>query len=121
MSAARGVVTGAVAFLVLSVLLIGVLVATVTADDRGGGLSATIIALTTLAAVPAGALGAWQAAAGGARTQGAAVLAGTAGPSLVSLLSVVLERDDVLLSVLVLALTVAGAAAGAGLLARRLE
>jgi hypothetical protein len=126
----RGITAGAGTF-ILTVLVAMAAVAVTTADagtgwaDRHTLTAVLFTALWALAAAGAGAIGAWQAAEGGAPHQAAARLAGALGPTvLIVLASLTAMGGDGASPGAVVAeavVEIAAAFAGAGALARRLE
>ncbi|HKE77936.1 MAG TPA: hypothetical protein VKB54_01470 [Solirubrobacteraceae bacterium] len=126
----RGITAGAATFIVT--VLVAMAAVAVTTADAGTGwaerhtLTAVLFTgLWALAAACAGAIGAWQAAEGGAPDQAAARLAGALGPTvLIVLASLTALGGDGASPAAVVAeavVEIAAAFAGAGALARRLE
>lgn len=86
-------------------------------------LGVTLAAVVFLGTAAGAAAGAWQAAAGGAPSRASTALAGAAGPALLgSTVSVALSLGESISlgrTILELTMVVAGALAGASLVARR--
>jgi hypothetical protein len=126
----RGVAAGAGAMLVAVVLALMFVVA-LSGDpgpgwaDRHAVAGVLLTALWCVAAAGAGAVGAWQAAEGGAPDHAAARLAGALGPAaLIVVVSVAALGGEGASSAVVVVeglVEIAAAVAGAAALARRLE
>jgi hypothetical protein len=124
----RGAAAGAGAMLVAVVVGLAFVVA-LSGDpgpgwaDRGTATGVLTTALWCLAAAGAGAVGAWQAALGGAPDHAAARLAGALGPGLLIVVASVSAVGGAPAGVVVVEALVelAAAVAGASALARRLE
>jgi hypothetical protein len=126
----RGALAGGVVMIVA--VLPAVALVTAVVGDAGPGWAeqrtftgVAFTALWALAAAGAGAIGAWQAAEGGAPSRAAARLAGALGPALLILVvSVASLGGDGASSAAIVAqavVEIAAAVAGATALARRLE
>jgi hypothetical protein len=124
----RGVAAGTGAMLVAVVVLLTFVMA--LSGDPGPGWAdrhtvtgVLLTALWCLAAAGAGAVGAWQAAEGGAPDHAAARLAGALGPGALVVLASVSTIGGAPAGVVVIEalVEVAAAVAGAALLAARLE
>lgn len=120
-AAAAGAGTGVLTAMVLLFLVLALL-----GSGDAGTVAALLLVVVLLAALAGGAVGAWQAAAAGAPSRGAAIVAGALGPALVGVLSAVtvaaadppvgagaLSREILVI--------LTGSLGGAWLLARRLE
>lgn len=124
----RGVAAGAGAMLVAVVVLLTFVIA-VSGDpgpgwaDRHTVTGVLLTALWCLAAAGAGAVGAWQAAEGGAPDHATARLAGALGPAVLVVLASVSTIGGAPAAVIAIEalVEVAAAVAGAAVLARRLE
>ena len=123
----RGAAAGAAAMLVVVVALMFVLA---LSGDPGPGWAdrhtltgVLLTALWSVAAAGAGAVGAWQAAEGGAPDHAAARLAGALGPTALIVLASATAAGGVPVGVVAIEalVEVASAVAGAAALARRLE
>jgi len=124
----RGAGAGAGAMLVAVVVLLTFVMA-LSGDpgpgwaDRHTATGVLLTALWCMAAAGAGAVGAWQAALGGAPDHGAARLAGALGPAALIVLASVTSIGGASPAVIAIEalVEVAAAVAGAATLARRLE
>lgn len=126
----RGAAAGAGA-MVLGVIFMMVLIAVIVGDGSVGWADHMVLAgvvvtcLVSLVAAAAGAVGTWQAAAGGAPHQSAARLAGALGPAslivLVTLAPLDIDGPGVAVRLMEAVVEVAAAIAGAAVLARRLD
>ena len=124
----RGVAAGAGAMLVAVVVLLTFVMA-LSGDpgpgwaDRHTATGVLLTALWCLAAAGAGAVGAWQAAEGGAPDHAAARLAGALGPAVLVVLASVSTIGGAPAAVVAIEalVEVAAAVIGAAALARRLE
>lgn len=123
MPVARGLAAGAATFIaaVLLLTLVAIGALGIGEDASTDGLGAVFAVITAIAAGCAASIGAWQAAAGGARTQRAALGIGIAAPLLVAVPLVAANPGSAGDAALALAATAAGAVAGATALARRLR
>jgi hypothetical protein len=129
-SLVRGVLAGAGAM--IAAVVVAVAVVAIGAGAGGPGWAdhaaltgVLLTAVWCVAAAGAAAVGAWQAAEGGAPRASAARLAGTLGPVLlivlVSVAALGADRPSAAVIVIEAVVEVAAAVAGATALARRLE